>query len=919
MLFLLLCLQTLSISLVNSRSRFREDFSLHATLAFSIFFISGLISPFTKINIWEIPEIFYVSLFSDQVYEPERTFSDAIIFFTSAACLYLILERFHDKWRGRKSTKQYKSEQNSDYYTFLFEGITELKSRYLEPEKSELRPYQDSKDDIDLEATDKRLLSWEERSKELIRLSSSSYTFDPKRSWHDRANCWVGENRDNNHLVFIYPAQGEVSSAQIASVEKYAEQIQAKYQKPTGEIIFAFQDDGVRDRSWSGHTNLVQLKTEKELLESLVDFTDYRKEIERRVRLDSLPDVTDINLTIDDVYVDPNFCFHKTSDESSECLENYLEKWLQESGLKQISILGDYGQGKSTAMLMLTYHLLSKQIGLSGRIPILIELRGLAPKSLTPLKLLGAWTSQYRIDAQALLQLHYAGKLLLIFEGFDEMAMVGNQEIRLSHFSRLWQFLHPKAKIIITGRPNFFLDEDEQQKALGIYRPQGNNYYSEVLKLQPFSLGQIEKALRNYKPHVKKQVVNLAIGNSRFRELVSRPSLLNIVADLWDKENLSEKIETLNSASVMKLFVDRSYRRQGVKEGDNRRFMALNSSERDYFMQGVAAFMAVNGDNNQISAEDLNSVADKLIAAIPDSVSEQAVLLGEENRFLRQRLTDAEDVEDVRTDIRACALLVDDPAAPSTFKFGHKSFMEFLFAWTISEYLKTSNGSEASRAILDATDAKLSTLLNLPVAIQFLAELLYVDQYSNEQRRIWHGNSSHPDRTEKAISYSLLKNLIMRKNPRNDSSSSHISTFPIFILISLIAIKDSVYRFITKKYKTYEVIDQINTDTPNIEVSNNYESTLVSNLMSALITPVFIPVIFGVMLLVMPVFLFGYSVMSVLCYISGMRRDPADLITRLSIWNSICKELKINDEVLHEISGSINVPWLRAQPFDYFL
>jgi hypothetical protein len=35
---------------------------------------------------------------------------------------------------------------------------------------------------------------------------------------------------------------------------------------------------------------------------------------------------------------------------------------------------------------------------------------------------------------------------------------------------------------------------------------------------------------------------------------------------------------------------------------------------------------------------------------------------------------------DVKTDVRACGLPVDDPAAQGTFRFGHKSFMEFSYA-----------------------------------------------------------------------------------------------------------------------------------------------------------------------------------------------------------------------------------------------
>jgi hypothetical protein len=44
---------------------------------------------------------------------------------------------------------------------------------------------------------------------------------------------------------------------------------------------------------------------------------------------------------------------------------------------------------------------------------------------------------------------------------------------------------------------------------------------------------------------------------------------------------------------------------------------------------------------------------------------------------------------DVKTDVRACGLLVDDPAAQGTFRFGHKSFMEFSYASIVAERLNS--------------------------------------------------------------------------------------------------------------------------------------------------------------------------------------------------------------------------------------
>jgi len=102
--------------------------------------------------------------------------------------------------------------------------------------------------------------------------------------------------------------------------------------------------------------------------------------------------------------------------------------------------LGEYGQGKSTSSLLLCYHLIAQLAEQPDtRIPILIELRGKNPHTLTSEELLATWAHHYDISIQALLHLHMAGRLLLIFEGFDEIDLSGDTEARISHFRTLWR------------------------------------------------------------------------------------------------------------------------------------------------------------------------------------------------------------------------------------------------------------------------------------------------------------------------------------------------------------------------------------------------------------------------------------------------------------------------------------------------
>jgi hypothetical protein len=671
-----------------------------------------------------------------------------------------------------------------------------------------------------------------------------------------------------------------------------------------------FQDHESKSLSFPGETDTVRFETEQSLLEGLVDFTDYRNEIRKRVSVNTLPDVTDIHLTVKDVYVNSQFSFQINKQKSPDNVETYLSKWLTEIGQRQIALLGDYGQGKSTTMLMFTYHLLCEKNHLPERIPILIELRGKSPKTLRPLELLGAWAALYRIEPQALMQLHYAGRLVLIFEGFDEMAMVSNVAMRLSHFKTLWQFCYPGAKIVITGRPNFFLDDMEKQKALGIHQPQGNNPFSEAIKLESFTTTQIRAALRKYPAIVCQQIDELAGKNSRFYELISRPSLLHIVADLWEKEKLIEKAESLNSANIMKIFVDRSYRRQGRKEGDAKHFMALNSAERNFFMQGVATYMAAEGLNNQITGEGLNQLIDKLIESIPNSVStETSVPLGEEQKPLRERLLEPEDYDDIKTDVRACGLLVDDPTASNTFKFGHKSFMEYLFASTVLEYLETPNGSEQSRAIFKATQAQLETLLSLPVSLDFLSELLCIDQDFQQANYSVSDFTKSSDRMQAAIAVKLLTRIIQARH----QFTYHFLIFPVVLLASL---KNAPFITSTLSAKAnnknnLDIFDKLADFLYNLLNfrKNKSKRKIKLNFIEFVMFVFFVPYVISCLMLASPSILLAAIITPSIKKISN----------KLFVWNYICKKMGIRDVILHEVVGIDKLPWARNKSFDYFL
>ena len=372
---------------------------------------------------------------------------------------------------------------------------------------------------------------WQDRGRELVRLRWTHYAFD-ETDWDGRENCWVGRNLDTEGPVLLKCAQGPIGDSDRESLLCRLNRLEADGGRLGAELIVAIEN-GVAPTADQSTGTTLRFVTEAELLDQLIDWREYRNDIRKRMTVAKL---SGPGLTISDVFVRPRFEPVGWALDGPSDLVDYLVTWLEEPGPRQLALLGDYGQGKSTAALAFTDRLLNDDT--ASRVPILIELRGKSPRNMTPLELLGSWGSKHNINPQALMHLHRAGRLLLIFEGFDEMALVGDSEMRLKHFERLWQFCRADAKILITGRPNFFFDEVEMTTALSIGEPMGDDPYCRAMRLSAFELGQIRSALRNHAKSLCDEICGFAEQNGQFRELISSSPWNKVVGGLTSVEGV---------------------------------------------------------------------------------------------------------------------------------------------------------------------------------------------------------------------------------------------------------------------------------------------------------------------------------------------------------------------------------------------
>ena len=660
---------------------------------------------------------------------------------------------------GQKSLAQHEQEQNAESPSVLRDVALMLNVRKTRRER--LQPYLSRLNHEDSALQRPEMLTWHERARQLWLLRHRNYLF---QDTYDR--CWIGVEKNTGTVALMACFHATPTLLEMTDLLNYGRNVSDQQGRNEFELIVALKGGSSEYAGKLPRDNKVTFVNEEALLDGLVNFRDYFDDVEYRVKHARL---VDSEFTLDDTYTPSKVRLKEAAEVEGDTVEDYVFAWLVESTNQQLALLGDYGQGKTTTSLLLSYHLIQKsRSDARTRIPILIELRGKTLRTMTPEELLATWALRYHLNVQALLHLHMAGRLLLIFEGFDEIDLSGDTETRISHFRTLWRLNYDQAKIVITGRPNFFLDGRELKRALGTADQ------TRTLYLAPFNLDQIHDALRSADERTRNEIMKLSRTDSRFLDVVSRPSLLYMVAVLWESEQLYRR-GPIDSALVIDLFIRQTLKRQQRKH-DERPFMILNTSEREYFTLGIAAFMAADYLPNQIDKHELQRVVGKLVEAIPDDVSravssvtgEDCLPLRDDSR-LQWTTRRAEVLERIQTDVRSCGLLVTDPSKDGSFKFAHKSFMEFLQAKVLSfVYAIDETERRAGLSIINSLGLRIEDLHRSDQPMGFLAELLkhrLNEQGHNDDVGVARGLYQIliiGDRSLRGSTYAMMKSVFVR-------------------------------------------------------------------------------------------------------------------------------------------------------------
>ncbi|WP_330256552.1 TIR domain-containing protein [Nocardia sp. NBC_00565] len=200
-----------------------------------------------------------------------------------------------------------------------------------------------------------------------------------------------------------------------------------------------------------------------------------------------------------------------------------------------ILILGDFGRGKTFALRELARRITETMPAL---IPILIELRAL-DKTHSVDGLVAAHLANHgeeRIDLKALRYMLREGRVVLLFDGFDELVTRISYDFAADHLETLLQAAVGKAKIIVASRTQHFESRAQVLTALG--ERVGLLPDRRIVSIEDFAPAQIHAFLTNrYGGDVRRADARMRLitGIEDLLGLAHNPRMLGFIADLDER------------------------------------------------------------------------------------------------------------------------------------------------------------------------------------------------------------------------------------------------------------------------------------------------------------------------------------------------------------------------------------------------
>lgn len=338
----------------------------------------------------------------------------------------------------------------------------------------------------------------------------------------------------------------------------------------------------------------------------------------------------------------------------------HLNEFLAASAANLYVLLGDYGAGKTTVLNRLMSDLAARKLAApydsTIRIPLLINLRDynkVPDFDQVVRSFIVDQAEMGDVSLRMFRRLSNWGRLILLLDGFDEMLQRVTKPDRRRCFQEIADYVRPKAKIVITGRPGYFPDHAEFAEVLASMetsRATGHTIRPRIACLQLMDDSQVERFVQMLPDDERALARDLVFCQPGLLDLARRPVLAKVITE--SVAQLSE----LGSEQVTPRRLYEIYTNKWVEiEEDKGSFRVLISPEqKSTFVRYLAMQMHLSG-----------------YLAIHYSELDKRVA-----RYFE--LDSAEKIDQFSHDVRTCSFL--NRTDNGEYRFIHKSFMEFFVA-----------------------------------------------------------------------------------------------------------------------------------------------------------------------------------------------------------------------------------------------
>ena len=339
-----------------------------------------------------------------------------------------------------------------------------------------------------------------------------------------------------------------------------------------------------------------------------------------------------------------------------------IDRFLEDPDVNHLTILGDFGTGKSCCAMELTVRLLERG---GPRTPLFFSLRDYQHVETLQSIVTKGLTEKYGIlnfNYPAFLRLLEEGRLLLIFDAFDELATLSERWATVASLRRLNEAVRGRSKVILTCRTHYFTTQAAEREGIAGSMPRGGELFAEVegrrnysiVYLEPFSPEQIREFVHRHHPDNTDAVMEQIGRLPGAEDLATRPVLLEMI--LKTLPRLLKEAGPLNLATLYETFTRLWL--DDVAKGD-----ALMPQDKLRFSQALAI---------KLNQDDLPRIH---YSALEEYVGD----------FFQKLLRSPADRFRFDQEIRVCDFLNRD--AEGYYQFAHKSFMEFFVAQEVAAAL----------------------------------------------------------------------------------------------------------------------------------------------------------------------------------------------------------------------------------------